>query len=109
MVHPDLTGKKVLVTGGARGLGAAMAAAFAKAGASVMIADLLDDEGRQAADQIASKTGLTTGFVHLDVRDETSWRAAVSATVDALGGTTSTSTTPGSKTPRCSPTSTPTS
>lgn len=39
VVHPDLTGKKVLVTGGARGLGAAMAAAFAKAGASVMIAD----------------------------------------------------------------------
>ena len=86
MAHPDLTGKKALVTGGARGLGAAMAAAFAEAGASVMIADLLDDEGRQAADQIASKTGLTTGFVHLDVRDETSWQAAVSATVDALGG-----------------------
>lgn len=86
MAIKDLTGKKALVTGGARGLGAAMAAAFAEAGASVMIADLLDDEGRQAADQIASKTGLTTGFVHLDVREEASWRAAVSATVDALGG-----------------------
>ena len=56
VVHPDLTGKKVLVTGGARGLGAAMAAALAKAGASVMSADLLDDEGRQTADEIAGET-----------------------------------------------------
>ena len=56
VVHPDLTGKKVLVTGGARGLGVAMAAALAKAGASVMSADLLDDEGRQTADEIAGET-----------------------------------------------------
>jgi 3alpha(or 20beta)-hydroxysteroid dehydrogenase len=81
----DLKGKNALVTGGSRGLGAAMAAAFADAGASVMIADLLEDEGREIAERLA-KTGVTAGFVHLDVRDESSWQAAVSATVDTLGG-----------------------
>jgi 3alpha(or 20beta)-hydroxysteroid dehydrogenase len=81
----DLTGKNALVTGGARGLGAAMASALAEAGASVMIADLLDDEGRETA-QLISKSGVATGFVHLDVRDDSAWAAAVAATVDTLGG-----------------------
>jgi NAD(P)-dependent dehydrogenase (short-subunit alcohol dehydrogenase family) len=39
----DLTGRKALVTGGARGLGAGMAAALARAGAAVVIGDILED------------------------------------------------------------------
>jgi 3alpha(or 20beta)-hydroxysteroid dehydrogenase len=45
----DLTGRKALVTGGARGLGAGMAEAMAKAGAAVMIGDILTEAGRATA------------------------------------------------------------
>jgi 3alpha(or 20beta)-hydroxysteroid dehydrogenase len=85
MSAADLTGKRALVTGGARGLGAGMAQALADAGAAVMIGDILDDLGRETALHIA-KTGATTGFVTLDVTDDASWAAAVSATVAELGG-----------------------
>jgi 3alpha(or 20beta)-hydroxysteroid dehydrogenase len=51
-----------------------MASALADAGASVMIADLLDEEGRHTAEQI-SKSGVAAGFVHLDVRDDAAWAA----------------------------------
>jgi 3alpha(or 20beta)-hydroxysteroid dehydrogenase len=80
----DLTGRKALVTGGARGLGAGMAAALCKAGAAVMIGDVLTDVGRETAKAIAA--GGKAAFVTLDVTDEASWQAAVSATIAQLGG-----------------------
>jgi 3alpha(or 20beta)-hydroxysteroid dehydrogenase len=83
-VH-ELHGRKALVTGGARGLGQGMAEALARAGASVMIGDLLDEEGTEAA-ALIGKTGATAGFTHLDVTDEGSWEQAVAATVAELGG-----------------------
>jgi 3alpha(or 20beta)-hydroxysteroid dehydrogenase len=52
MTAYDLTGRKALVTGGARGLGAGMAEALARAGASIMIGDILADEGQQTAASI---------------------------------------------------------
>ncbi|RVW02757.1 SDR family NAD(P)-dependent oxidoreductase [Rhodococcus xishaensis] len=81
----DLSGKKALVTGGARGLGEGFALALAKAGADVVISDIQDDLGKQAADRLA-ETGRRVGFVHHDVTAEGDWRAAVAATVDLLGG-----------------------
>ena len=65
----DLTGRKALVTGGARGLGAGMAEALAAAGASVMIGDILPDAGQATAKAIAGK-GVKAGFVPLDVTQE---------------------------------------
>ena len=50
----DLTGRKALVTGGAKGLGAGMAQALAAAGATVMIGDLLEDQGRRTAEEITA-------------------------------------------------------
>jgi 3alpha(or 20beta)-hydroxysteroid dehydrogenase len=85
MTAVDLTGKRALVTGGARGFGEGIAQALADAGASVMIGDILDDLGQETADLIA-KSGATTGFVHLDIADESSWEAAVAATIEHLGG-----------------------
>jgi NAD(P)-dependent dehydrogenase (short-subunit alcohol dehydrogenase family) len=81
----DLTGRKALVTGGARGLGAGMAEALARAGAAVMIGDLLEEQGRRTAASIA-ESGATTGFVALDVTDDDSWATAVAATISELGG-----------------------
>ena len=80
-----LVGKKALVTGGARGIGAAIAQALADAGAAIMIADILEDVGRNTAATIA-KSGATTGFVKLDVTDDLQWEKAVAATVATLGG-----------------------
>ena len=85
MSNFDLAGRKALVTGGARGLGAGMAAALSKAGAAVMIGDVLTDVGRDTAKTIASG-GAKAGFVTLDVTDDASWQAAVSKTIAELGG-----------------------
>lgn len=84
----DLTGRKALVTGGARGLGEGMAQALAAAGASVMIGDVLTSLGRDAAGKLASvaKNGAKAGFVKLDVTQEADWEAAVKSTIDTLGG-----------------------
>jgi len=80
-----LSGRKALVTGGAQGLGQGMAEALARAGASVVVADLQDDTGELVAKGIEA-TGGTASYVHLDVTDEASWQAAIASTVDALGG-----------------------
>ncbi|WP_336033226.1 SDR family NAD(P)-dependent oxidoreductase [Geodermatophilus sp. FMUSA9-8] len=80
-----LDGRRALVTGGARGLGQAMAQALSRAGASVVIGDVLDDLGREAAQQIAAEGGKAAS-THLDVTDEASWEAAIAETVAELGG-----------------------
>jgi 3alpha(or 20beta)-hydroxysteroid dehydrogenase len=85
MTVPALHGRKALVTGGARGLGQGMAQALARAGASVVVADVLDEEAAETA-RVLAKEGVTAGSVHLDVTDEAGWEAAVAATVEQLGG-----------------------
>lgn len=74
--------KVVLVTGGARGMGAAHAAALAAEGAKVVIADVLEDEGRA----VAEKLGEAVHFVRLDVTDASQWDTAVSACTNVFGG-----------------------
>jgi NAD(P)-dependent dehydrogenase (short-subunit alcohol dehydrogenase family) len=81
----ELSGRKALVTGGARGLGEGMAQALAQAGASVMIGDVLASLGRDTAGRL-SAGGAKVGFVPLDVTKDEDWAAAVKATVDTLGG-----------------------
>lgn len=66
-------GKTVLVTGAARGQGAEEARRFAAEGATVVLADVLDEEGKAAAAAI----GAAATYVHLDVADEGSWEALV--------------------------------
>lgn len=85
MLSYSLEGRKALVTGGARGLGAGMAQALAAAGAGVVVADVLDGPG-QATVQALRVAGADAHFVHLDVTDEAQWEAAVRATVQTLGG-----------------------
>jgi 3alpha(or 20beta)-hydroxysteroid dehydrogenase len=85
MTSLSLQNRKALVTGGARGLGAGMAQALARAGASVMIGDLLEDEGRAVAEALKAG-GATAAFVPLDVTDEAQWLVAVDTTLSKLGG-----------------------
>ena len=77
-----LLGKVALITGGARGQGAAEARAFVAEGAQVMIADVLAAEGLA----LATELGPAAAFVLLDVTDEEQWAAAVDATTSHWGG-----------------------
>jgi 3alpha(or 20beta)-hydroxysteroid dehydrogenase len=61
-----VTGKVVVVTGSARGQGAAEAVALAREGATVIGTDVLDDEGKAAAGDLFA-------YRHLDVTDEAGW------------------------------------
>ena len=81
----SLAGKTALITGSARGLGAEIATTFARAGAAVMIADILEDQGRKTAEAIRAAGG-KAGFVRQDVTQETDWQTAVDATVKEFGG-----------------------
>ncbi|GAA1679162.1 SDR family oxidoreductase [Fodinicola feengrottensis] len=81
----DLTGRKALVTGGGRGLGASMAEALAAAGAAVAVADIQEDTGKETAGKLRD-SGATAAFVPLDVTDDASWESAITATIGELGG-----------------------
>ena len=79
-----LAGKVALITGGASGMGQSEATIFAREGAKVVVADVLEFEGRQVAEKIAGAGGQAR-FVKLDVTSEADWEAAVKATVSAFG------------------------
>jgi 3alpha(or 20beta)-hydroxysteroid dehydrogenase len=81
----DLTGRKALVTGGARGLGAGIAETLARAGAGVVIADVREELGKATADSIR-QSGATAEFVPLDVTEDPSWEHAISQAIGALDG-----------------------
>ena len=81
----DLTGRKALVTGGARGLGEGMAQALARAGASVVVGDIREDLGKTCAESLRA-SGAAAEFVPLDVTSEASWERAVPEAISHLGG-----------------------
>lgn len=80
-----LVGRKVLVTGAARGLGLAFATAIAEAGGTVAMADLLTDRLRREADALASR-GLLVVPLALDLRDPASVQRCAGEAVRTLGG-----------------------
>ena len=79
-----LEGKVAIVTGAAHGMGAEEARLFAREGASVVIADVVESEGRRVEAEI-SETGRAAMFVHTDVTNENAWANVVSATVSRFG------------------------
>ena len=79
-----LDNKVAFISGGARGIGAAQAKLFAKEGAKVVIADLLEEEGRKTEAEI-NETGGECLFVRLDVTSESEWQQTIAATVARFG------------------------
>ena len=79
-----LEGKVAIITGAARGQGAAEAELFAGEGASVVFGDILEEEGRATEARIAEAGGTAT-FVRLDVTSEADWEAAVGTAVERYG------------------------
>src|SRR5215831_7392172 len=79
-----LAGKVVLISGGARGMGAAEARLFAREGAQVVIGDVLDAEGRGVEAEIKAKGGEAV-FARLDVTSESDWQRAVGLAQSRFG------------------------
>jgi 3alpha(or 20beta)-hydroxysteroid dehydrogenase len=73
--------KIILISGGARGQGAAEARMLVAEGARVVIGDVLDKEG----ERLAGELGAAARYVHQDVTSEADWAAAIGA-AEALGG-----------------------
>ncbi|GAA3490374.1 glucose 1-dehydrogenase [Streptomyces cremeus] len=82
MSNNDLTGKTVVITGGARGLGAAAARQAVAAGANVVITDVLDEEGAATAAELGERAR----FQHHDVTSEEDWARVAAYAVAEFGG-----------------------
>lgn len=79
----NLTGKTALVTGGARGIGLAVARALAAEGADIALLDLLDGVS-DSADKIAAEFGVNALGLHVDVTDQEATRAAFATVAERL-------------------------
>jgi NAD(P)-dependent dehydrogenase (short-subunit alcohol dehydrogenase family) len=80
-VYPSLKGKKVLVTGGAAGIGAALVEGFARQGSQVAFLDIDEATGQE----LAARTGQTT-FIRCDLRDTSALTTAVRDAQTTLNG-----------------------
>lgn len=80
-IYPSLSGKRVLVTGGASGIGAALVAAFAAQGAKVAFLDLDVDAGRRLADGLPA-----TRFLRCDLRDVDMLKGCIATLTEEMGG-----------------------
>jgi len=81
----DLRNKVAIVTGGARGIGKAIAQSLAEAGASVMISDLRDEEAAAAAKEIQRQSGRPVVVMHADVSKLDDMRALAKAAIEKFG------------------------
>jgi NAD(P)-dependent dehydrogenase (short-subunit alcohol dehydrogenase family) len=79
-----LSGKAALVTGGARGQGAAHGRRLAEEGAAVLLGDILDDLGERHAEALRA-AGHDVHYLHLDVTDPGQWTAAVRTCEERFG------------------------
>src|SRR5690606_18903123 len=82
-----VAGKKALVTGGAGGLGAAIARRLARAGAQVVVSDVDDAGAARVAEELRAELGAgTASWVRLDVTRDSDWTAAIEHCRRAMSG-----------------------
>ena len=81
----DLEGKSALVTGGASGIGRATALAFAREGARVAVADILEEAAQNTVSEIKAMGGQALAIA-CDVTDDDAVKAMIARAVDAFGG-----------------------
>lgn len=79
-----LDGKVAIISGGARGQGAAEAKLFTQEGAKVVFGDILDDEGKKVEAEI-QELGGDALYVHLDVTSEDDWKNTIQTAVSKYG------------------------
>jgi 3alpha(or 20beta)-hydroxysteroid dehydrogenase len=79
-----LEGKVAMISGGARGQGLAAGRIFAAEGARVVLGDVLDSDGKEAAASI----GDAASYVHLDVTNEEDWSSAIGEAAERFGPVT---------------------
>lgn len=79
-----LAGKVAMISGAASGMGAAEANLFAKEGATVIVADQLEEQGSSVVAEITSAGG-NARFMRLDVTNEDEWRENVATAVSTFG------------------------
>jgi NAD(P)-dependent dehydrogenase (short-subunit alcohol dehydrogenase family) len=79
-----LQDKVAIISGAASGMGAATARRFAKEGAKVVVADMLEEDGQKVASDITRANGAAE-FMRLDVTDGASWQSVMAATVAKFG------------------------
>lgn len=79
-----LEGRVVFITGAASGIGQEIARLFASEGASIIVADMLEEEGRQVANDISARNRRAI-HVPLDVTDEAAWIRAFAAATEHFG------------------------
>ncbi len=81
----SLSGRVALVTGAARGIGAATCRELSELGADVVVTDVLDEEGKVIADEL-SRAGHRAFYQHLDVADEASWQDCMAEVLGRWNG-----------------------
>jgi len=80
-----MAGRVGIISGGARGMGAETARVLVREGASIVIGDVLEDEGRAVAEEIADEWAGAATFVPLDVTKAEDWDRAVATATSTYG------------------------
>ena len=86
--YPSLTGRVVLITGGASGIGAEMVRQFAHNGAKVAFLDIQDEAGHALVAELGAPSTQAPRFLHCDLTDILALRAAIDEVRTALGAIT---------------------
>lgn len=81
----NLTGKTAIITGGSKGLGLAMAAGLASAGANIVLVNRNADEGKLAAEEIKDQYHVNAVWFSADITDEAQANQMAQYTVDTFG------------------------
>jgi NAD(P)-dependent dehydrogenase (short-subunit alcohol dehydrogenase family) len=84
-VYPSLAGRKVIVSGGASGIGEGIVEGFVRQGAAVAYIDLLDSEGEALARRLADAS-VAPIFSHCDITDCDRYTSEIAGLIDRLGG-----------------------